>query len=622
MTNGGAPALTLDDLTPTDTKALADPGVIDAIRRSVRRSVIQPEISTTVPGAVGGDLSSLFFTAAQADGITRWGVNPTIRDRQLRLFYPTESVLNSAFSSVIARNAAFDWALNGPDLQVDATYDLLHSANRGAGWTDFVTKLSTDLYTQDKGAFVEMIRTADSAAAPTIGIQTLDAARCFHTGDPETPVVYVDRKGKWHQMRWFQVFTIAEMPAPHEQLYGLQYSALTRVMRAAQIFRNIQIYLDEKTGGRHTRAIQIVGGVEADRIEAALRLINGRDDASGLERFGQIPIVTSLNPTIAPSVVTVELASLPDNFKTEEAFKQYLTTMALSLLVDFQELAPLPGGNLGTSAQSEILHLKSRGKGPALWMKLIEQKLNFHGVIPRDVTFEFDETDVEADEAIAEVRKTQAETLKVLTEAGIVDVEGARQIAVDDTLIPQELFDAMEQRDLTAEPRRSTDKRRPENEGRDAPKEGDETLEEGDGTKSLVDRLLAGTKEEGTTTVRDVLISRLHRAFTTAADDMRGLDVMNTEERIAVSGLVGKVLDSAEDILSEGAREVMERNLERDDLRVVIGAKEEDPDRAGPEDERLDLEAEVAGVVKVEALDRMRRSLRGRLEDELREGSD
>ena len=599
-------------------KALADPAVVEAIRRSVRRSVIEPQKAGTTPSITGGDIASVFFLASQADGIQRWGLNPTLRDRQLRLFYPTESVLNSAFSAVIARNQAFDWTLHGPEALVDPTYDLLHSANRGAGWLDFIGKISTDLYTQDKGAFAEIIRATDNAASPVVGIQSLDASRCFHTGDPETPVIYADRQGKFHRLRWFQVITFVEMPAPHELLYGLQYSALTRVMKAAQIFRNIQIYRDEKTGGRQARAIHIVGGVEASRIEDALTQHDTREDGAGRERFSAgAPIIAALNPENPPSLVTLELAGLPDNFDAEEAFKEYLTIMALGLLVDFQELAPLPGGGLGTSQQSQILHLKGQGKGPALFMKLIEQKMNFHGVIPRPVTFEFDEIDIEAEETTAKVKKLRAETRKIMLETGEVDSAGARQIAVDDGDIPQELFDEMEQRDVTGPaPRRSTDRVRPENEGRDNPATSDDRMTDDD-EKAIIDELLAGTKQAADTSVRDFLVSRLHRAFTTAADDMRGLGTMDTEERIKVSGLIGKVLHEAEGILDDGALEVMQRKLEADDQRVLVAAKERSDERAGPEQERLDLEEDVAVVVGG-GLQRVGENVRRRL-DELRD---
>lgn len=488
----------LNGNAPVAVKELDDPAVRLAIERSVRRSVIVPERRATVPGAIGGDISasgidtaSVFFVASQADGMQQWGVNPTFRDRQLRLFFPTESVLNSAITSMVARNAGFEWRLAGPDLLTDATFDLLHSANRGAGWTDWVSKISLDLYTQDKGAFSEIIRTADSPDAPTIGIQSLDAARCFHTGDPAVPVIYVDRLGKFHQLKWYQVMTFAEMPAPHERLYGLQYCAMTRILKAAQIFRNIQIYRDEKTGGRHARAIHIIGGVEANQLEDALKEAQNVDDAAGRERFSKAPIVVALNPTVDPKVATLELATLPDAFDAEQAFKEYLTIVALGLFVDFQEIAPLPGGGLGSGSQSEILHLKTRGKGPALWMKLIEQKLNFHGVIPRPVTFEFNETDPEQESTQAETSKTRAEARKLQVESGEIDAAGARQLALDAGDISQELADEMDHRDLTENPRRSDQHR---DEGGEEPGSSDERVEEGGEKARDPDR--AGPEDE------------------------------------------------------------------------------------------------------------------------------
>jgi hypothetical protein len=302
------------------------------------------------------------------------------------------------------------------------------------------------------------------------------------------PVIYVDARKKPHGLKWYQVLTMVEQPAPHEMLHGLQYCALTRVLKAAEVMRSIRTYLDEKASGRRERAIFLVGGITDDRIREGLIQTRSQADDEGLERLALTPIITALDPKTPPTVTTLEIASLPDNFDAEEMFKQYVTTLALGLFVDYGELAPLPGGNLGTSSQSQIMHLKTRGKGPALFMRLFEHLMNFGGVIPDNVQFAFEEQDIEADKSEAEVLKLRAEARGLMIGSGEIDAGAARQLAVDKGDIPQELFDELGQRDVTGPPPTRSDVVVDDATTPDRRSPGTGRLEEGERAIAPVDR--------------------------------------------------------------------------------------------------------------------------------------
>lgn len=434
----------MPDDSPNGTMAMAigEKAYTDSVAAAVAASVepVPPD-----QGISGGPLGILLWAAGVADEIAAWGTNVTTRDRQLRQFLTTESILGSAVSSVCARNAGFTWKLDGPPLTVKRAHDILHNADLGKGWLHFCIRYSFDLYSQDKGAFIETIRDGDSEKAPVLGIQVLDAARCWHTGIPEQPVIYQDSRGRFHRLKWYQVVTSVEMPMPHPTLYGLQFCAVSRVLQAARIRRDETTYIGEKVGGRHTRAVHMVGGVNkkdmSDAIEATQRMAEQR----GQTRYIAPAIVVGLKPDIAPNVATLALSSLPDGFDPAEALKEYLTIISMGLFTDFQEFAPLPGGGLGTSMQSEILHLKSRGKGPMLFRKGMEHLMNFSGVLPTNVQFEYDEQDVDADKASADVAKVRAEAWKLLADMGAIDAQAVRQLGLDAGDIPQELFDALSQ---------------------------------------------------------------------------------------------------------------------------------------------------------------------------------
>jgi SPP1 gp7 family putative phage head morphogenesis protein len=405
------------------------------------RSVVDvPDAPAAVIPSIQANL--LFLAGQYADEVDPWGrtVNTKTRDRQLREFLMTESVFASALGVVCSRNAGFSWKLEGPPRTVARSQELLESANLGEGWEDFIIKISIDLYTQDAGAFIEIVRATDAPDSPVIGLNHLDAMRCYHTGAPEAPVIYQDRKGKYHLLKGHQVITLAEMPTPIEGLYGLQYCALTRMLLAAQLLKNIAVYKYEKTGGRHNRAIHLVAGMSTKQINDALAQHRIWADAAGLQRYQNPLIIASADPNIRLDLKTLELASLPDNFDEETSFKHYINQIAMAFNGDYQDFAPLPGGNLGTSAQSQVLHMKTRGKGPALFRGIISKAMNFR-VLPSLVTFRFEEQDIEAEQIEAEIKERRAKTRQVQVDTGEISAEEARQMAADEGDIPQEFLE-------------------------------------------------------------------------------------------------------------------------------------------------------------------------------------
>lgn len=426
----------------------------ETIRRSVQTT---PSVSSA--DAVGTDYGTgdplsevhLYSIAAFADEIAPWGTLIKLRDIQLREYLPTESHLISAFSTVAARNAAFSWKLDGGPRQVKRAQDILLHANFGAGWRSFVIRFTLDVLGQDNGAFVEFIREADRPTARVIGIANLDAGRCWRTGDPRNPVLYRALDGSRHLMPWWRVAAVSEMPSNIERLRGLQYSAMTRALEVSRLFRDIHRFQREKMGGRRPQAIHFVNGVAAQKIADALAKQKAWADNQNLYRYLEPLIVEGLKPDNPVSTATIELASLPDNFDALSAWNMYIDGLAMALLIDRQDLAPLTGGNIGTSTQSQVLAQKTRGKGPALFMKLIEDLFNFYGVLGEGVEFAFDEQDLTMDQEQATVDKTRAEGRNVYVTAGILTPQIIRQQMVDSGELEPEYLELMNEQDVTDE---------------------------------------------------------------------------------------------------------------------------------------------------------------------------
>jgi len=388
--------------------------------------VLQPEINSD--GAYSDIIVNL---ASVAETFIPWGRNPAARDRQLRGFWPTEPVLASAIGSTVSRYAAFGWTLKGPPELVYPLQTLFHGFEHGEGWTPLIAKTLIDLFTQDNGAFIEVVRTGPQPTDPVVCLNHLDSNRCVRTGRWDTPIIYYDAKNRPHRMKSHQVLCLAEMPSPIENMRGMQYCVLTRLLRAAQVMRDIGIYKAEKISGRFTGAVHLVSGVQGPSIEAAIQRKSAQSDAEGLTRYVLPIIIASLDPTAHVSTSTLELASLPDGFDEEVSMKWYINQIALAFGGDYQDYAPLPGGGLGSSRQSETLHLKSRGKGSRMFMRMFEQLINFHGILPRLVTFQYGDQDVVEDLEHADLRKVRAEERAARITSGEITPEIARQIAVD-----------------------------------------------------------------------------------------------------------------------------------------------------------------------------------------------
>jgi hypothetical protein len=404
---------------------------------------------------VGGGGADFFLDniilniATTAEEIPAWGTQRKARDMALRRFMTTEPILASALFSTIAKYTAFGWTLVGPPRTAGIVQDRLHQVEKGEGWQIFLSKVLLDLFTQDNGAFIEVVRSDDSERAPVVSLTHLDANRCVRTGNSREPVTYYDALGKGHLLKWYQVICLAEMPSADELARGMQYCVVTRLLKAAQILRDIAQYKYEKIGGHNTRAIHIVSGVTRREIEATVAQQREIATAQGFTRYIQPTIITTVDPTHKPDKVTIELASLPDGFDEEVAMKWYINQLALAFGGDYQDYAPLPGGNLGSAQQSNVLHLKARGKGPALFMRTIEQKFNFHGIMPQTVRFRFGEQDLVEDREHAEIRLLRAQERAARLASGEINGAVARQMALDAGDLDEAYLHMMEESNAT-----------------------------------------------------------------------------------------------------------------------------------------------------------------------------
>lgn len=432
--------------------------------------------------------STIIRLAAQYDIIPSWW-SPS-RDAFFRGYWYQDNFLASAIYAIANRNAAFGWTLTGLQDDVKYAQNLLQFAEFNEGWQSMILKTTIDLLTQDNGSFIEVIRPAriklddkilpaykelyetdkpewfaydngnrialknkscsifDSPLDLPIGIAHLDAGQCVRTGDSDVPVIYTDLQGKKHALKWWQVLMFNEMPSPIEKMNGIGYSALTRLFRASHIMQSIAIYNDEKVSGRFNRAVYLTN-IDPDTINDAIRQSNEDANNAGLIRYSQPIVAATLSPESAVSLETINLAEIPDNFNFESLQNWYIANLALALGVDYGFLAPLPGKGLGSASQSETMEKQSKGKSSRLFMDMLSNAINFKGVLPQSVQFNFTETDSEEEDRIEKTRKARADRLKIYGEMGWITPTVAQQMLSDVGDIPTVYVEQMGQTDTT-----------------------------------------------------------------------------------------------------------------------------------------------------------------------------
>jgi len=349
----------------------------------------------------------VFWMAALADSIPVWPSRA--RDMELDSLWRGESMLAGAMYSMCARQSALDFKLTGPRRLVTRSKDVLQSAEFGAGWIRFLFKVTQDVLSQDNGGFIEIMRKEGrSSTAPADGIAQLDSQRCELTGDPEQPVNYEDINGVVHRLMWYDVASIVDMPSSREEHKGTGFCAISRILRTAQVIRDIGIYKRQKLSGKRVPGIIFVQGVRKGEVEASIMRAQEQEiQMQGRTLYSGPVVIAGPDPGLPLNAQMIELAGLPDGFNEDVVYKWYITALALAFGTDYSDFAPLPGGNLGTASQVEGMSARARGKGPGVITQQFEYALNYK-ILPASVEFQFLSSDPAAENSRVELSHVRA----------------------------------------------------------------------------------------------------------------------------------------------------------------------------------------------------------------------
>lgn len=419
----------------------------DVLKRSVTRDEAELSMSHywIAPLAFGGDAG---LVNMPSDPPAYWS---SARDIALRDAYRRGGQWASAINIAVTRVMSAGYELDGDvGLRVRRGREVL-----GSSWIDAVQRLAMDYVTTDNGGFWEIVRATKAYGSRVLGIVPLSSLRCIRTGDPETPVLYVDRLGKYHEMRAHQVVAFSDMP--DEDYFGVGLSATSRAWDTIYTDMAVSAYFREKATGRRPLALHFMSGMGDNAIEQTLK--TAQEDASrrGLTSFMGAAIKG--NPNNVPlSLVTVPLASLPDHFNQQQHDEQRDIKFAAALGIDPSDLNPRLIGNrqLGAGAQAQILDDKQDSKGLIGLRQKIAAFFNdtetWHP-LPGGVTFAWSERDLKDQQAKAGIAQVRAATRASQITSGEITADEARQLAVDAGDIPQSFIpvDKTDEETLTDE---------------------------------------------------------------------------------------------------------------------------------------------------------------------------
>lgn len=339
-----------------------------------------------------------------------------------------------------------------------ATIALYEGAEFGRGWLEFASKWYPARWTQDNGSFAEVLgrgpKDGPIVGMPT-GIANLDSQRCQRTGNPMWPVLYTQQgTGKRFKLHHTRVIFSAQLPSGRDEMNGVGYSWLSRVLDIAQGIVDDLTYKTEKLGRRPKRAILVGKKMSVSQVNAAFTMADEAADNAGLRRVSMIPVVA--NETAADvGIDLVDLASLPDGFSWESdvTIGMYIIALTGGFPVRWMWPATAAGA---TKADALLQHMATAMSGAAHELGTLQLLLggSEKGMVhqsgkflPPSLKIRFDIQDDWMDQVQAEIQNTRSQSRERNLVDGAITVRVGREQMLQVGEITQAQFRQMELED-------------------------------------------------------------------------------------------------------------------------------------------------------------------------------
>lgn len=417
----------------------------------VKKSVTRNDFNETPYQGYGGiyQLTLPFTSSSSGDLPPYWS---PIRDRVLKTTPMREAMWASAIGIATSKVSSSDWKVDGR--KVKYWHDLILAADNNQSFVSFEEKQIRDFLLTDNGNHFEIVRTNDAAGARIIGIQHLPSWRVQRTGDPEIPAIYMDRRGQWHEMKYYQIVSMADEPDSDDIFFGTGHCAASRAFSAILKLSALELYIYEKISGKRPSRIYLVNAnLNEKQLQSAMDASGERSNQKGYVMQEDAIIIPILDPSATASVAHIDLKGLPEDYKPADERIHAMLTYANAIGIDPVELDPnlaARGRALGSGSQAQVLDDKQSGKGLISYFKKKEYLYNEY-ILPDRVTFSFGNNDLVDRGRMATIFKTHVDTVRIAVGGGqdlpILTPEQAKQILAELGDIPLEFLAA----DLTDE---------------------------------------------------------------------------------------------------------------------------------------------------------------------------
>jgi uncharacterized membrane protein YgcG len=393
---------------------------------------------------------SINLAGLKDNGIPPWSYYPRVRDGILRTISKQEPIMAGALYTFTSRIKSLRWNINGGRNSKKYYQRVFAEADGGRGFGEFISKVVTDLETQDNGAFIELVG-AGREDKPLVGRVTeiwhLDSAQCWRTFDPEFPVIYQNpRDNTFKRLHKTRVIMLSNNPQPDERGRSIGYCAVSRALRMMQTMRNIQTFKDEKVSGRFKRGLIYGNGLTDKTFDQAMSRSEQISENKGFTVYNEIPVLLTMLPDM--KLQMLDLASLPDGFDWEKEVNLYVYILALCFATDAREFWPATASG-ATKADATVQHMKAQGKGIGDIIKSIETAFNWQ-IMPSngECEFEYDYTDDEQDKLKAELDGLVAANIALFQANGWIDPFEGRALAIHHGLFDPAALVTVEYPDL------------------------------------------------------------------------------------------------------------------------------------------------------------------------------
>lgn len=432
----------------TDSLLTLDQKAIDPAKYSVQSRADDTPFAPMSDVSGSGGIFWLTMGAALDEEPAFNPIYPNWRDRYLLDFSRRETMLASAVYSMKTRIGTLDFALNGPPRAKKFAQELLDKPGLGDTFRDVLQKVSGDLNTADNGTFLELWRAgspnSDAKDRPVLGFAHLDSRQCWRSFDPEFPVWYTNPvTGLIRKLHRSRVAFAANNPQSVELARGIGFCATSRALRMTRVFRNMQIYLDEKVSGRFTRALGAVSGINAKQLRDALSASDATADSKGFVIYKEIPFL--INPNTEPGndvkIMLQDLASIPDGFVFRDDADLYAYILAFAFGVDAREFWPATQSG-ATKADASVQNMKAQGRGIGDQIQTVVTLIR--ACLPETVEFEFDYTDDAQDLLHAQIDQARVSVFDMMIKNGSISAQEARALQIAEGILDETVLSTLQ----------------------------------------------------------------------------------------------------------------------------------------------------------------------------------